>query len=84
MRWRTGRKNKHTIYAQLDPEPTDADEFLGALIRPHYSEMAVEAVNMVEKLREELSELHQEVWGGMCSADGDDWPCRTMKIVEDE
>jgi hypothetical protein len=43
--WRTGRKNPHTIYAQLGNHPSDDDPFLGSLNDPIFTKRAVEDHN---------------------------------------
>lgn len=52
---------------------------LGGLFNPMQEE--TDAVMAV--IREELGKVHQDVWGGICKADGDTWPCPTMKLVEE-
>ena len=49
--WRTGRKNGHTIYAQLGENPSDSDPFLGSLLTPEAAAEAVRAHNAFLGLR---------------------------------
>lgn len=92
MKWRTGRKNEHTMYTQNSLEPQDDDLFVGSVVDPAYAALTVQAVNAVEKLRE----LHYPIGEGITQVcnhcrktDGGHWdfvtwPCPTMKIVEEK
>ncbi|HEY9417903.1 MAG TPA: hypothetical protein VIQ30_24350 [Pseudonocardia sp.] len=48
--WRVGRKVGHHIYAQIGAQPADDDPWLGSFRNPEDAEMAVEAMNLAEKL----------------------------------
>lgn len=48
--WRTGRRNGHTIYAQLGLAPSDDDPFVGSLNTPEAAAEAVRAVNAARPL----------------------------------
>jgi len=44
-RWRTGRKVGRTIYRQVGPGPSDADELVGLMDTPDLARMVVDAMN---------------------------------------
>jgi hypothetical protein len=44
--WRVGRKVGRTIYRQLGPEPSDADELVGMMDTAELAKQFVEAMNL--------------------------------------
>jgi hypothetical protein len=45
MKYRTGRKNGHTIYLQLGAKPSDKDQFVGSCVGPKSAAKLVELAN---------------------------------------
>lgn len=95
--WRTGRRNNHTIYAQLNAEPSERDLFLGSLNTPQATQQAVDAVNAVARIRElhrphDCNTDHMNphtptpcVHTGTCIGCGVGYsPCPTIRALEDQ
>lgn len=61
MSLRTGRKNGHTIYHQIGPEPTDTDEFLGAFGDTEMAALVVERYNGYEDMAARCRRLEREL-----------------------
>ena len=61
MSLRTGRKNGHTIYHQIGPEPTDEDEFLGAFGDTEMAALVVDRYNGYEDMAARCRLLEREL-----------------------
>lgn len=47
-KYRTGRRNGHTIYFQVDDEPSDADIFIGSAVNLVWAAQLVKLANLGE------------------------------------
>jgi hypothetical protein len=62
--WRVGRKVGRTIYQQVGPEPSDADQLIGVMDTPELAAEVVTARNF------RFTRLNEEAWRALgCDED---------------
>lgn len=56
-RWRTGRRNSHTLYEMTGPEPGEDDQFVGALLSADHAALAARSVTDLPTALDVISDL---------------------------
>lgn len=97
MKLRTGRKVGRTLYEQRGPHPSDSDPLIGLMDTPELAQQVVTAVNAMARIRElhapvtEQVQIRIRTFCSHCRAEGDygysepaEWPCPTIRALEDQ